>query len=241
MAQRENGFTIIETTLVLAITGLIVAVILVGIGNSLNHQRYMDATNQAVDFFRGQYTGTSNALNDRPDNETCGSSGIATVAEKQTIGASECLLLGKIARSSDGKTITTYQVIATHDLAADPATTQLSDTDLLVAANLQQGSKEIDTYSPEWDTQLLRPGTTDGARFTMMVVRTPVTGTIRTYVADSDTATIASLLATPQTDLRVCIDQNGFFGIGAQPMGIVVAKDATNTTGVQVISAGDCV
>lgn len=244
MARRENGFTIIETTLVLAITGLIIAVILVGIGNSLNHQRYTDAVNQATDFFRGQYASTSNVVNDRSRNEICTSSGVVASPNQETVGASDCLLLGKIIRSSDGENLEVYQVIATHDPTNDTGAAEMSDTGLLVVANLRQGNEVIATYRPEWGTQLLRPGTADPARFTIMVVRAPVTGTVRTYATASDTATVADLLATPpaaQTDLRVCVDQAGFFGIGVQPMGIVVSKDATNTTGVQIIPAGECV
>jgi prepilin-type N-terminal cleavage/methylation domain-containing protein len=59
MNTRRQGFTIIETVLVLAITGLLLAVILATIGNSLNQQRYTDSVNQTLDHFRGLYTDTS--------------------------------------------------------------------------------------------------------------------------------------------------------------------------------------
>ncbi len=243
MAQRENGFTIIETTLVLAITGLVIAVILAGIGNSLSHQRYTDAVSQALDFFRGQYSSTSNTLNDRPKDEVCTSSGIAASPNATTIGASDCLLLGRIVRSSNGQDVTVNQVIALHDPTDDTGAGTMTDSDLLLASQLRQGN-EISTYQPEWGTRLLRPNTTDGAKFSILVVRTPVTGTVRTYTSTSDTVSITDLLnpsISPQDDLKICIDQTGFFGIGVAPMGILFEKYAANTTGVQLISAGDCV
>ncbi len=241
MARHHPGFTIIEATLVLAITGLIIAVILVGIGNSLRHQRYTDAINQTTDFFRGQYTGTTSVANSRPNSENCNASGITT--DTQSIrGSSECLLLGRIIRSTDGQSVTVNQVIALHDPTDDTGAADMADDALLVASQLRQGN-EIETYRPEWGTQLQRPGTDDPASFTLLVVRTPVSGTIRTFASTSGTESIAGLLSNPvasQVDLRLCIDQTGFFGAGVSPMGILVVRGAANTTGVQIIPSGEC-
>ena len=50
-----RGFTIIETMLVLAITGLVVAVVLVNIGTALRNEQYHTAVDQVHDYFQGQY------------------------------------------------------------------------------------------------------------------------------------------------------------------------------------------
>lgn len=242
MARYHTGFTIIETTLVLAITGLIIAVILFGIGNSLRHQRYNDAINQATDFFRGQYTNTTSVTNNRPEQESCNASGIST-ATPSTVGASDCLLLGRVIRSTDGAAITVNQVIALRDPTDDSGAGEMTDRDLLAASQLQQGN-ELETYQPEWGTRFQRPGSDDAASFTLLVVRTPVSGTIRTFSSTSGTVSISSLISDPaasQTDLRLCVDPSGFFGAGILPMGIAITKGAANTTGVQTIASGDCV
>lgn len=242
MARYHSGFTIIETTLVLAITGLIIAVILFGIGNSLRHQRYNDAINQATDFFRGQYTGTASVTNNRPPEESCDAGGIST-ATPSIPGASECLLLGRIIRSIDGENITVNQVIALYDPTDDAGAGTMSDRELLTAAQLRQGN-ELETYRPEWGTSFQRPGTSDAASFTLLVVRTPVSGSIQTFTTNSGTASVASLLSDPassQADLRLCVNQSGFFGPGVEPMGIGIARGAANTTGVQIIASGACV
>ena len=243
MKQRESGFTIIETTLVLAITGLIVGVILVGIGNALNQQRYTDAVNQAVDFIRGQYTVGANTMNNRPTSESCSSGGIRSDTTAMPRGASDCLLVGTIMRTvgTDGKTVEVYQVVA----LSDPDESMMGDADtaILTAADLSQGNL-LQTYHTEWDTRFLNPDPVEPAQFTIMVVRTPVSGTMRTYSSSSATTPIADLLnpaVTPQADRKLCIDQTGFFGVGAQPMGILIARDTANTTGVQILPAGECV
>ena len=52
---------------------------------------------------------------------------------------------------------------------------------------------------------------------------------------------VTDLIDAAQTDMKLCIDQTGFMGIGVQPMGVLIQKGAANTTGVQPITSGSCV
>lgn len=236
---RTNGFTIIETTLVMAITGLLVTVVLTGIGASLSHQRYTDAVNQTLSFFRSQYSQTANISNERPDNETCNSGGVSVTGGGSTRGASNCLLLGHVVRSTNGKDISVYQVIARHDPTNDLNINTRTDRQILTASSLVQGSR-VDTYSIEWDTRLLNPGTSNAAAFSLMIVRVPVSGAVVTYASNSATSSVGALLGTTQADKMLCIDQAGFFSLGINPMGVVIKQGASNTTGVQPVGSGDC-
>jgi type II secretory pathway pseudopilin PulG len=237
---RNSGFTIVETSLVLAVTGLLIAMVLTGIGSSLNHERYNDAVNQALDFFKGQYSQTTNVLNNRPSDESCTSSGISTLTGGTTRGASDCLLLGNILRSSDGQTVTVSQVIARHDPSSDTGISSKSDQDILTASLLQQGN-QTSSYTVEWGSSFLQPSTQNAARFSMMVLRVPVSGTVETYTSNSDTIKVTDLINVVQSDMKLCVDQTGFMGVGVQPMGVLIQRGAANTTGVQPITSGNCV
>lgn len=236
---RTNGFTIIETTLVMAITGLLVVMVLSGIGASLSHQKYTDAVNQTVSFFRAQYSQTANISNERPDAEVCNSSGISATGPGSTRGASDCLLLGHVVRSTNGKNISVYQVIARHDPTSDANINTRTDGQILAASSLLQGSKVTD-YTIDWDTRLLTPGTSNAAAFSLMIVRVPVSGTVVTYTSNSGTSSVAALLGAVQADKKLCIDQAGFFSLGINPMGVLIKRGASNTTGVQPVGSGDC-
>ena len=63
--RRSAGFTIIETMLVLAITGALVAAMFVGIGTSISIQRYRDAVTTFKDTLQEQYSALANVSNDR--------------------------------------------------------------------------------------------------------------------------------------------------------------------------------
>lgn len=63
--KLKSGFTIIEVTLVLAITALLASGIMVGTSSSIARQRYNDAMNGLVSFFRQAYSEVINVQNVR--------------------------------------------------------------------------------------------------------------------------------------------------------------------------------
>lgn len=249
MVRRISGFTIIEVTAVLAITGLLAVLILGGIGRSLAQRQYIDAVNQTIDFFRGQYTATESASNDRSPQQTCSDRGVVvnptgSADGSQPRGTSDCLLLGNIVTSSNGADMTVRQVVATTPIditAVDPAA---SNESILLSSGLAAG-QTVDTYSVESGARLLDPAASNrGISFALMTVRMPTTGIIVTYVKTGSALLNASPVslvnASNSRDLKMCIDQSGTLGYSMSPMGVVIEKAATNTTGVQPISAGEC-
>ena len=60
MSRLKRGFTIVEVSIFLAVTGLLFIGITVGVQNSIFHQRYNDAVHSFADFLRGVYDGVLN-------------------------------------------------------------------------------------------------------------------------------------------------------------------------------------
>lgn len=71
----HRGFTIIEVTLVLAISSLIIVGVMMGTSGSIARQRYNDSVNDIVDYLRSTYSEVINVQNYRPtttaDNIFC--------------------------------------------------------------------------------------------------------------------------------------------------------------------------
>lgn len=92
MLRAAEGFTIIELTIFLAISGLLLMLMFVGTGSIAARQRFTDTTDGLQTFFQAQYDEVVNGVNVRIDSTAC-------TADSATItraGKSSCLLLGKV-------------------------------------------------------------------------------------------------------------------------------------------------
>ncbi|MGB4761780.1 MAG: prepilin-type N-terminal cleavage/methylation domain-containing protein [Candidatus Saccharimonas sp.] len=241
MYKIRQGFTIIELVLVMAITGLVVAVILAGIGVSLRAERYRDATNQTINFFQGVYSSTANIANDRPTGNTCSAAGISIDDGGEGRGTSDCLLLGYVLRSVNGREIVSRQVIARVDVSKTEGADEDTESQNFVDSNLVAVGDQSNRYTLDWGSSLIN-NSGDPVSFTLLVIRAPLSGVIRTYYnLSSGTASLNSLIASPPAaDARFCIDPSGVFDIGIRPNGFIIDRKATNSTGVRQLAAGTC-
>lgn len=238
--DTQRGFTIIESILVLAITGLVVAVVLVGIGTSLRSERYRDATNQTIDYFQGVYDTSANISNDRPSTDTCTAAGVANDAGGQGRGTSSCLVMGYMLRSTDGATLTKQQVIARVDASKLAGEDLKKDVQTLIDSSMVE-STESTSYTLDWGVRLLSSG--NPAALSMLVVRAPLSGVVHTYIdTTSGVRTIAQLLSssTSTDSVNFCIDPSGIFDAGTQFNGFTIDADATNSSNIRQLPAGDC-
>lgn len=116
--RAKRGFTIVEVSLVLAITGMLAAGLMVGASSSISRQRYNDAINDLVDFFRLSYSEVMNVQNirtGRSDPAYCSVSSAfdksgksVEVQNNAAPGRTNCAIYGKlltIGELNDGKSI----------------------------------------------------------------------------------------------------------------------------------------
>lgn len=237
MRRLWSGFTIIETTLVVAITALVAVSILIGVGTSLRNQRYIDATNQTVDYFQGIYASTMSVANERPSAMACSSSGIRVDATAGGAGTSDCLLLGVVLHSTDGMAITSERVIATKDISTTPGSDLLSEADVLSQSLLSVLPDSDITHTLDSGVKLSHPA------FSMLVIRVPISGVVRTYLditAGDVTPALLSRKPVPDGGVTFCIEPEGLFGSGGSPNGFLVSQGASNSTGIQRLDKGTC-
>ncbi len=207
---RQHGFTIIESMLFLAISGLMVMGILAGAGVAINAQRYRDASNSLVSTIQSEYDRVVNVQNDRTLQVNCTGGTITETGADVTRGTTECVIAGRLLEVSENATLNSRTVYA----AVVPAVNaSLTDTAALRASGLFTSSvAEADTvYEPEWGTNIkLR----DPALAKLLVVRSPTTGTIHTYTG-SRTASISDMLNdTAKNDITFCLDPKGLVVFG---------------------------
>jgi type II secretory pathway pseudopilin PulG len=174
--QYQSGFTIIEVTLFLAVSGLLAVGILAGVGNTINQQRYRDSVNSFMMLLQNQYSNVINTQNDRsrsPEVENSLCSG-----NTESRGRTNCVIAGRLLYSSNGKDIVTGNVIAT---TPDEYSLTDSDDTAFRSIGLTIDPSSLATQTIEWEAKLANNSGT-GANFSVFIGRSPAGGNIKTFI-----------------------------------------------------------
>jgi type II secretory pathway pseudopilin PulG len=247
-----RGFTIIETMLVLAITGALVAGLLIGVGSSVSTQRYKDAVVTLKSFMQSQYSQVSDVTNTRDVNWSCGAAASPAQTNAGTApGQSDCVILGRYV-SIVGGNVTSAVVVGY------PLSSASTGTDIATLKNnytLGISTSSISTSMLEWGAQISWPQSgaesknpTMPRSFAMVIVRSPDSGTMYTFTSNAvngidavSSATLKDMMVENlstvpgQAERFICVDPNG---VGVpERLAIYVAQAANNLGAIEIRSA----
>jgi type II secretory pathway pseudopilin PulG len=233
MGTTHNaGFTIIETMLFLAITGVLVASMLVGVGTAINIQRYHDSVTSFQSFLQGQYSSVTNVDNERDASWHCGATAATTqVGTSQNPGQSDCVILGRYITIVGGTTTVTdvdgYQTgtSAGNDITA-----------LKTGYSLGLSTVNTRTDSLAWSTVIAWPTSGTGFKnpttprsIAILIIRSPISGSTYTFTSDTvppianvDDTALKAMLVTGigtapyegQGQRTICVDSQGLVFTG---------------------------
>lgn len=242
--SKRVGFTIIETMLVLAISGALVVGLLVGTGTSINSQRYRDSIVSLHSLLQDQYSRLTSIQNDRSDDWTCNDGQVVEAEAGGTgRGQSDCVFLGRFVIINDSD-------VAIASIVGAGETAGVTGSDLaIIASNYRMGlvASSIETSQLEWNVRLAWPTTGDETgsmprHIAIFYLRSPVSG--QTYTFTSDTidemtdVTDASLQAMLTDDAQkartLCVDSNGLVWSGN--LSVVIQAHATGPNSIETSS-----
>lgn len=243
--SSSSGFTIIETVLFLAVSGLLILTIISGAGISINIQRYRDAVESFKSQLQSQYAETTNVQNGREANMACGANAKPVDDTNGDIrGQSTCVIAGKYLRIDDTN-VTTYTV-----LAREVSTTVApGDTDIqILSRNYVYNVSDTpdDDTSLSWGTSIGWPqgAGTNPRQIGILFLKSPYSGQTYTFSANTvpDKASINST-----TFQSMIIDGTGVPGRGAQTLciesdglfvddseAVYIGENATGPTAIEV-------
>jgi type II secretory pathway pseudopilin PulG len=242
---NKAGFTIIETMLFLAITGLLVVGILAGTGTSINIQRYHDSVSSFKAVLQQQYADVATVQNgERSDGLSCDSAAILGTSGSLSRGQTDCVVMGRYLTIDS-------QAVAVSTVIGHPKTSGSYDSDIaeLKDYNLAVLPASTENSTLEWNAQIAWPVAGDGAHPTdstpraisLLIVRSPTSGLIYTFSNDSITVPLAGMIIggnmiPGQGQRRICINPNsGGFGFGGG-MAVLVGAYASSASSIQVRS-----
>jgi type II secretory pathway pseudopilin PulG len=230
---KTNGFTIVETMLFLGITGLLIMGILVGTGTSINIQRYRDSVSSLQSFLQQQYSNVANVSNDVMTNK-CNPDG-----SDSTRGQSDCVILGKyiVVDSADNTKLNVKNVLGT-----SCKTSSSNDIVTLQDCKIVISLDNAETYEMEWGSSAVKKADHNPMVLSMLILRSPSSGMIRTFVSGSPSAitdnNIQSILSEEnpsalQNDAKICVDSNGLFT--GNMIAVQIDSNSTSASGVETL------
>lgn len=234
--HKQSGFTIIEVMLFLAVTGALAVAILVGSGFAIEQQRYRDSVNSFKSLIQEQYAQIANVINSDAKNPQCTLTDDDTrlafndsEEAKSFRGTSDCLVLGRFLLIEE-KQVTAYDVIGEPSSAA---AAESSDSAMLQKYGIALRAPNVSPVS--WDARIVKPKTTEGVTTSLMIVRSPLSGTILTYVRDGDhhgsPQSIVSDGNMVQKDF--CVDFGGSRAAGKR-LAVRIAAKAANQSAIEI-------
>ncbi len=191
--KNKSGFTLIEVSFFLAITGLLLLGVTLGVQNSIYQQRYNDTVQSFVEFLRSVYAETMNvqSIGD-------GRSSQAIYGKLVTFGE-ENNLQGK---TNKDKTIFVYDVVgnASNSMASGNVLDSLKDKAMGVNVLVQdkngkaQPAGIVESYNLKWLANLQKTNNTDRFKGALLVVRHPRSGTVYTFGMKDKTVEVSKYL-----------------------------------------------
>lgn len=247
--SSQVGFTIVEAILTVAITGLMAVGAMLSVRGVINNQRYNDSINSFRDFLRTQYNNvitTDIAIRSAGIQNYCGS------AEQR--GRTECYVLGRLLKFEHDK-VSIYGVISRGN---PPEGVAPNDEDYFkwAARNLRVVGEvnftgdivtkpnPIEEYRLDWDAKLKQPNGSNNPSKFVLIVRSPVSGSVRTYAMKNESSpdrtgldrVLEDLVMLSQQTLtyesQFCVHPEGFAFTNRRA--VVIKPNGSNASAVEI-------
>lgn len=223
--KRVAGFTIIESMLFLAISGVLVVALIAGTGVSINIQRYRDAVETLKSHLQNQYDEITSVYNDRDNSWYCDNQAqTERGASSEDRGQSQCVMLGRYV-TIKGSTMKTSSVTA-RLVVGGPATgndvDRLRSNYVLGISTVYQDERPLEWgASIKWPTAGNNESQTGNAdrNIAILIVRSPDSGLIYTFTSDNvpdnpDNNTLRSMLIAAseipgRAPRTICVEPGG--------------------------------
>lgn len=188
--ENQNGFTIIETTIFLAVSALLFVSVLVGTSTAVARQRYADSVRSTEGFLQQQIDKTFNFSNSRNGSQVCTAAGISSGT--QSAGTSNCIVLGKALRFyPNSSLVTIYNVIGAEpsNVVSNGSFGSYPDETALLDAYQPRAvmNVEVETYEAPWEARFTGAGQSQGGGLsplpinTVLFLRSPRSGGLLVY------------------------------------------------------------
>ena len=251
MKREKRGFTIVEVSIFLAITGLLFLGVTVGVQNSIYQQRYTDAVQGFADFLRNAYSEVLNV-------QSVGSGNTERAVYGKAIsfggdGENEIVMYSIVGDISEGCRNEGTLARRLECLNADVF--EYSGEELSASHDNATPFNIVEEYKPKWSTRIQEVKDTNGNldfsnyMGTIVIVRDPYYGGIKTLLLSKDSVAkgsrgfyklwggdladngLSAGSASGELDINFCVNPNGNEE-SSRRANVRIVNGASNASGV---------
>ena len=228
MKKMKGGFTLIEVSLFLAITGLLFLGVTIGVQNSIFQQRYNDSVQNFAEFLRSAYAKTENV-------------------QSAGTGDTDQAIYGKLitfGEPNSNNTVYMYSVIGKASCGGgfNGMLKALIDCEADVL-NSKGDPYLSESYTPKWSAAIQ---SIDWNPFVgaILITRHPQSGTVHTFVMNGKTINVSgkSRLDLKNNifgsgEVNFCINPNGYTKAegGGVRADVRIVEGARNSSGIETL------
>ncbi len=187
-AGSDKGFTIIEVMLFLAITGVLFATLIVGVGANIFRQNYLNSVRSYEALLQSEYAeavSTKQEVDASLRECTGGAVPITGGSSRSTgRGTTDCIILGRLIQVDPGGKSVTVTSVTGRDVPSSSGA--IGDLDALLVSEPKETL--IGKRTVELDAGItLRTASTPRADSTavVLIVRSPLSGLVHIFASDS--------------------------------------------------------
>lgn len=226
----QQGFTIIEIVLFLAITGALFAGLMIGVNASINQQRYKESVVAYKSVIESQYSQVAYPRNSRTDKWTCNAEGGVAEAPAggDARGTTRCVLLGRFMQVKDSGTALEVGDV----IGIQPSTNIVGAGDVaaLLAYEPRLSPVNRETVSVEWQSTLQTTSHRPSAA-SFLLLRSPVSGLIRGFARAEPLPTVLKDTINEQSAslvIKNCVVPSGIVNVPVQSVSVSTSVASAN-------------
>ena len=255
--SRKSAFTLVEVSLFIALTGVLLTGVIVATQGSVSRQRFADSTQDLADYLREAYSAVFYVQNSSVSDP--GRTDIAIYGKMLTFGE-ECGSSATCNSNQISSVIYSYDIVGNAISAS--ASADYAELDPLTALTSPGISAHIDyttraSHLPLWGASVENTGASgDNTLFrgALLIIHSPVYGTVYTYtlhgsVIPSGNVQLSNYVNTSASPrsvyfslaaLDLCLDSpDRFYALGTSRRNIRVARNGRNSSAVQLLEVDD--
>lgn len=155
---ERPGFTVIEVMLFLAITGVMLMVVFIGMGSQISRTRFNDGVRSTQAYFQKRYNDVATGVNYRGENLGCNATTVTVSSSSpKKPGKTDCIMMGQVITFDTGSDeLVAYPVVGSEPTNEPQSNASIGEIVAAYNPTVVMDSSTTERYTLPWGAKIER-------------------------------------------------------------------------------------